>query len=425
MINIFWRLLKSGISQIIRYFFDLIFFIFLPLAIIYSWLRFGLKKIFHLRPNVIVSPLGEPLPFNNVRALRAAGYKTDNVAYLCPRYFRSASVGLILEDNFYLRMFVYLTDYIFLFLWAVLKYDFFEFAFSGGMLRNSHLRKLELPLLTFLGKKIVVYGHGADCKVLSDIRKMGFKYNTAMDRNEKTERQSEKEIAENVARAQKYADVLIAGGDLIHLGKKAIFLPIPADLEKWKNQPAKKHKNVVLIHSTNHRLHKGTRFILDTYDKIKHRLPVKLMLLERKTLKECQKLYPLGDIMITDVITGWHGYTAIEAMAIGRPDITYLRPDIMKFHSYYAKGRIPVVSANPDNLEKAIERLVKNKKLRGEIGKRGRVYAQKFHSLEFVGALRKILYEYVWDGKKINQKIFEREVKKRRLINDKILMSNV
>lgn len=407
---------KSGIVHIIRYFFDGIFFLLLPVALIYSWLKFGLKRLFHLQPNIIVSPQGEPLPFNNVKALRAGGFVADNVAYNCPKYFRPISFGLILEDNFYLRMLIYLTDYTFLFLWAVFKYDFFEFAFIGGILKNSHIRKIELPLLKLLAKKISIYGYGADCKVLSDIRQMGFKYNTAMDRDEKTESQPEKVIAENVKRAQRYADVLIAGGDLIHLGKKAIFLPIPADLSLWPAAPFKNHKVVTLIHSTNHRSHKGTRFILEIVDKLKRKLPIKLMLLERKTLKECQKLYPLGDIMITDVITGWHGYTAIEAMAIGRPDITYLRPDIMKFHSYYAKGRIPVISANPDNLAKTIERLVKNKKLRDELGQRGREYAHRFHSLEFVGSLRKIIFEHIWEGKKINQKIFEKEVKKRGLI---------
>lgn len=411
-----WQLFKTGISQIIRYFFDLIFFIFLPFLIFYSWLRFGIKKIFHLSPSVIVSPMGEPLPFNNVKALRAAGYKADNVAFTCPSYWRSISFGLILEDNFPLRILIYLTDYIFLFYWAVLKYDIFEFAFIGGILKNSHLRKIEPPLLKILAKKIFVYGYGADCKILSDIRKMGFKYNNAMDRTEKTESQPEKIIRENVERAQKYADVLIAGGDLIHLGKKAIFLPIPADLSLWSFRPPKNHKKIVLLHSTNHRNQKGTRFILKIVDKLKKQLPIKLALLERKTLKECQQLYPLGDIFITDVIYGWHGYTAIEGMAIGRPVMSYLRPDIIKFHSYYAKGRIPVISATPDNLAREIERLVKNKKLREELGQKGREYALKFHSLEFVGALRKILYEYVWAGKKINQKIFEREVKKRGLI---------
>ncbi len=408
--------LRLIVGHTIRYFFDSIFFILFSVAIFYSWIRFGFKKAFHLKPSVIVSPLGEPLPFNNVKALRKTGYKADNIAYNCPSYFRKIGFGLILEDYFYLRILNYLSDYTFLFLWAIFKYDIFEFSFSGGLLRPSHLRKIEYILLKLCAKKIAVYGHGADCKILSDIRKQGFKYNTAMDRNEETESQTEEVIRGNVGRAQKYAGVLIVGGDLIHLGEKGIFLPIPADLTPWKYSPQPKSKIVKIIHSTNHRSHKGSRFIIDIVSKLEGKLPIKLVLLEKKTIAECQKLYPLGDIVITDVITGWHGYTAIEAMAIGRPVITYLRPDIMKFHSYYAKGRIPVISATPDNLAREIEHLVKNSKLRKELGQRGREYVLKYHSLEFIGALRSILYEYIWAGKKINQRIFEKEVRKRKLI---------
>ena len=59
---------------------------------------------------------------------------------------------------------------------------------------------------------------------------------------------------------------------------------------------------------------------------------------------------------------------------------------------------------------------MKNKKLREELGQRGREYAHKIHSLEAVGAFRKIIFDAIWQGEKINQKIFEREVKKRGLI---------
>ena len=133
-------------------------------------------------------------------------------------------------------------------------------------------------------------------------------------------------------------------------------------------------------------------------------------------MEECKKMYPKADIFVPDVISGWHGFTAIEAMATGRPVITYLRPDIMAFHAYYAKGNIPAISANPDTLARAITKLVKDSKLREELGRKGREYALKFHSLEFVGALREIIYEYIWNNKKINQKIFEREVRNRKLI---------
>ena len=394
----------------------LMFLIILPLLIVYCWFRYHIKRTFNLKPAVIISPLGSPLPLYAVKALRTRRFKADNWALDCPSYFRNIIFGFVLSDHPLIRILVILSDYLAPFAWALLKYDLFEFAFSGGFLMHSHLRKAEYIFLKLCSKKISVYGYGSDCKVMSDVRKMGFKYNNAMDRTDDWEAKHEDLIRANVLRAQKYADVLIAGGDLIHFGEKGIMLPLATDLSLWDYHPTPKHKTIVIAHSTNHRSHKGTRFILDCFDRLKDKLPISMMLIERKPMEECKKMYPKADIFVPDVISGWHGFTAIEAMATGRPVITYLRPDIMAFHAYYAKGNIPAISANPDTLARAITKLVKDSKLREELGRKGREYALKFHSLEFVGALRGIIYEYIWNNKKINQKIFEREVRKRRLI---------
>jgi len=394
-----------------------LFLIILPLLIIYGWFRYHFKKTLNLKPSVIVSPLGSPLPLYAVKALRTQGYKADNWALDCPIFFRNICFDFVLKDHPALRIIVILSDYLLPFSIALLKYDLFEFAFSGGFLMHSHLRKAEYVLLKLCSKKISVYGYGSDCKMMSDVRKMGFKYNNAMDRTDDWEAKHEDLIRTNVARAKKYADVLIAGGDLIHFGEKGIMLPLATDLSGWKYYQPPRHRIIVIAHSTNHRTHKGTRFILDCFDRLKDKLPIKMMLIERKPMEECKKLYPKADIFVPDVITGWHGFTAIEAMATGRPVITYLRPDIMAFHAYYAKGNIPAISANPDTLARAITKLVLDEKLRKELGKKGREYALKFHSLEFVGALRGIIYEYIWNNKKINQRIFGKEARRRKLIN--------
>ncbi|MBM2820457.1 MAG: hypothetical protein HW405_217 [Candidatus Berkelbacteria bacterium] len=413
--NLF-QTLKLIITHFIRAISDVIFVLFLPLLVIYSWLRLIFKKILRQKPRIIFSPLGTPLPLNAARSIRSQGYEADNFAYECPVYFRNICFGLVLTDKPFLNFINYLTDYLVIFIWAILEYDLFEFSFAGGILMYSHFRKLEYILLKILAKKISVYGYGSDCKALSDVRSQGFKYNNAMDRSEATEGQSEKIIKENVRRAQKYSQVLIAGGDLIHLGKKGIMLPLATDLSYWRKMPFAKNKKVIIAHSTNHRSHKGTRFILEIVEKLSSKLPIEMLLIEKKTIKECQKIYPKADIFVPDVITGWHGFTAIEAMATGRPVVTYLRPDIMEFHKYYAQGRIPAPSANPDNLAQVLTNLVKNPKLREDLGKKGSEYAWQFHSFEFVGSLRAIIYEYIWANKKINQAVFEKEVKKRKLI---------
>ncbi|MEK7142949.1 MAG: hypothetical protein AAB785_01935, partial [Patescibacteria group bacterium] len=352
--------------------------------------------------------------FLSAKAVRTQNYLADVYFLDCPAVFIPMSWGYNLSQHRFLNFFLKLTDYLPLFCFALLKYDIFEFCFRGGFLMNSYLQKIEPQLLKICAKKVVIYGYGSDCKILSEVKKQG-RFNNAMDRSGKDENIDDEIVCRNLLRAKKYADVLIAGGDLIHFGPKGIMLPLAADLAPWKVLPTNHKKVLTIVHATNHRTHKGSRFIISAVEKLMtKKLPIKFLLIEGKSFRECQRLYQEGDIFITDVITGWHGLTAIEAMALGRPVISYIRKDIWDFHKYYARD-IPLISANPINLKQQIIRLVNDFTLRRQLGQKGAVYARKYHSLEFVGKLRVLIYEHLWRGKKINQRIFEREAKRRKL----------
>ena len=393
----------------------MLFFGVFPCFMFYGWLRYFVKQLFDFKPVILFSFLGIPMNYLTAKAVKKQGYPVYVWAISCPKVFAPMKYGFNLEDHPLLKRFLIVGDYLPLFLVSLIKFDIYEFNFNGGLLMYSRLRNIEPLLLKIAGKKVVIYGYGSDCKVLADVKKQG-KYNNAMDRDGKDEGINDGIIRGNLRRARKYANILIAGGDLIHLGPKAIFLPLAIDFSFWEYIPLKKKTIVTFIHSTNHRTHKGSRFIINAFERLKKtKMPVELTLVEGKTVAECKKLYQKGDIFITDVVTGWHGLTACEAMFMGRPVISYLRPDIAKFHYYYAKD-IPIVSANPVNLKRQIIRLTNDYNLRKELGRQGREYVQKVHSLETVGKLRTFIYEYIWQGKKINQNIFEKEVLKRRIL---------
>lgn len=405
------NIVKNLIVKLIKLFSVSIFFVLLPILLAVSWLRFLIKKIFKSKPKILFSFVGIPMAFLNTKAVRTQGYEADVYSISVAGYFRPLSHGLIIADKKFLRLFLYLTDYLPLLVWAIFKYDIFESTFRGGILSYSYLQKIEPQLLKLLAKKVIFYGYGADCTVLEDTRKLG-RFNVAMDRND----QDDNLTRRNVARAKKYGDVLIGAGDLIYFGKKQVLTPLAVDLNQWKYIPPKDRKQVVILHPTNHRLYKGTRFITQAIERLKkEELPIKFVLIEKKNFKQAQKIYREGDIFVTDVIGGWHGFTAIEAMAIGRPVVSYIRQVFYNAHKFYAKD-IPVVNAVPTTLTKVLKKLVLDYELRKRTGLEGREYALKYHSLEFVGVLRSIVYEYIWQGKKINQTIFEKEAKKRGLI---------
>lgn len=397
---------------------DLIFFLCLPLLAFFCWGRYFYKKIFKQKPKILFSPRSLTMVFLTARAVKTQGWDVGVITYDREKTFQAQKLGFCFKEHPVLSRLVYLFDYLPIFVWSLLKFDIFEFPFYGGLLYQSHLRKLELIFLKICAKKIVVFAYGSDAYLPSRIRKFG-KYNAVMDFTSETPVQPEKIIADNIYRAQKYADVLIAGADIVYLGPKAIMLPIAIDLDRWSYIPPRRKKTVTLVHSTNHQIYKGTRFILKVFDNLKKEgYPVDLLLIEGKTVEECYKIYKKGDIFVPDVITGWYGSTQIEAMSLGRPVVSYQKEIFKPYHHYYAKD-CPIINANPDNLKRVFIKLVGDYNLRREIGHRGIEYVHKYHSLEFVGELRGIIYRELWHNRPIDQKRFEKILKAEKIIEKK------
>ena len=70
----------------------------------------------------------------------------------------------------------------------------------------------------------------------------------------------------------------------------------------------------------------GTEFVIEACSQ----LPVELDLVEGVPHEQARKRYAKADIIIDQLLVGWHGVFALEAMALGKPVITYLKPDVIE-----------------------------------------------------------------------------------------------
>ena len=83
-------------------------------------------------------------------------------------------------------------------------------------------------------------------------------------------------------------------------------------------------------------------------------------------------LYQEADIIVDQILCGSYGLLSVESMALGKPVITYIRPDLVNTFP----GDLPVVSANPDNIYDAIQMLLEQPVLRYMLGVMGRRYVK-------------------------------------------------
>ena len=90
-----------------------------------------------------------------------------------------------------------------------------------------------------------------------------------------------------------------------------------------------------------------------------------------------------ADIAVDQLIYGWWGSTTLECLALGVPVICYLSDDFLNFfHERFPNLEIPVVIANPKNIESVLRDLVDDPKKRADLKIRSRSFAEEFLDAE-------------------------------------------
>jgi glycosyltransferase involved in cell wall biosynthesis len=134
------------------------------------------------------------------------------------------------------------------------------------------------------------------------------------------------------------------------------------------------------VHAPSNREKKGTQFVIDACAQ----LPVDLDVVEGVPHEEARARYARADIVIDQLNAGWHGVFALESMALGKPVVTYLKPDVIERSAAGFGVRIPIVPATKETLVEALRPLVAQPPLRREIGALSRAYVEQVHDIDRV-----------------------------------------
>ena len=284
----------------------------------------------------------------------------------------------------------------FLFPWALFHYDIFHFYFDRGILPSWKWRGInpfELWLLKKLGKKVFVYTYGADIRTRKITEALGG-YHACLHcpAPGKFCVCSEEKHFRNYNRVCSFATEIFSMGDMTEdtpgSYNALFFWPVDVEEVPYVGPAGNKRGTVNIVHSPNHRFFKGTDYLIKVVEKLKKEgLPIELNVVERVSNERALEMYCQADILAEQFLIGWHGFTAIEAMALGKPVISYIR----KREYLLQPDECPIVSANPDELEEVLRDLAQHPEKREWLGRRGREYVEKYFSLAaFAERLRKI-----------------------------------
>jgi glycosyltransferase involved in cell wall biosynthesis len=159
---------------------------------------------------------------------------------------------------------------------------------------------------------------------------------------------------------------------------EAHVIPPGLDLREFTPVPPSDNPRPLVVHAPSNREKKGTQFVIDACAQ----LPVDLDIVEGVPHEEARARYAKADIVVDQLNAGWHGVFSLESMALGKPVVTYLKPDVVERSAEGFGVRIPIVPATKETLVEALRPLVEQPALRREIGAQSRAYVEQVHGID-------------------------------------------
>lgn len=210
----------------------------------------------------------------------------------------------------------------------------------------------------------------------------------------------DKRISERLAYESKFADyTLVCAPAYSEFAIGSEVLPLAIDIRTSAFRPMNMGSKLKIMHAPTHRGFKGTSFILEAFNKLlEEGFEIELDLVEGVTHAELRERYAACDLFIDQILGGWYGAASIEAMAIGRPVVAFMRESYYQHVNYTVE--IPIISADPDTIYQVLKDLALNKEKLPEIGLKSRSFVEQIHDENKVCDRLINIYQECWASKK-------------------------
>jgi len=283
------------------------------------------------------------IPWTNVQALRARGIEAQLVVFNRYKLHPEADIdlersgGLVRQQATQWRAFAQLAR----------KTDIFHFYFGLTLLPKS----VQFPLLRALGKRSVMHFLGSDIRGRSPAE---------------------------LAWARRAGARVVGSYDAIRWVPDAHVIPPGIDVRAIAPTPPTDRERPVVLHAPSSRSRKGTEHVVAACKE----LDVELEIVEGLDHREAFERYRNADVIVDQLNAGWYGVFAIEAMALGKPVVTFLHDEAVRKTEEAFGVDVPIVNATAETLAGALRPLVESAEERRRVGRASRAYVEEVHDLE-------------------------------------------
>jgi len=283
------------------------------------------------------------VPWQNVQALRRKGIDARLVVFERYKLHPEADWSLERGEGFVRRQLVQARAMARL----LPDTDIFHFYFGLTLIPKS----LQFSLLRAAGKRSVMHFLGSDIRGKPPAA---------------------------LAWAKRAGARIVGSYDAIRWVPDAEVVPPGIDLRDYTPTPPSDNPRPVVLHAPSSRRRKGTEHVIAACEQ----LPVELEIVEGLHHDEARRRYERADIVVDQLNAGWYGLFAIEAMALGKPVVTFLHEEAVARTEDAFGTTVPIVSATAETLAAHLRPLVEDADHRRRVGQASREYVERVHDVD-------------------------------------------
>ena len=296
---------------------------------------------------------------------------------------------------------------------ALIRYDVFHTFCDRGLLpatQGLRIEPAEMEEIRRHGRRLYAYTYGADVRTRQATLALG-RSNLCAECPEPGRfcTCDDERGAANIEMIRQHATALVSMGDMLAYAPGAWNIHYwPIDAAKFQHAAVdwRADRPLRVGHAPNHEHFKGTRHLVSAIERLQARgYPIELISVTGVANSEVIALFESCDVVADQFIAGFHGYTALEAMALGKPVLCYLRNP----EAVIDPANCPIINCVPDTLEEALKACLDGDFDLTTLGRRSRSYVEHYYSLEAVATrLGKLYLETAEFPDRINRMISRR-----------------
>jgi Glycosyl transferases group 1 len=306
--------------------------------------------------------------FGLSRAERVLGHVSDVAVFAAGPYGYQADIRFDLEGQPVWRRFATRAAFL---RRALRDYDVFHFNFGQPLLAlrtHGHVFN-ELPLLKRAGKTVLVTFQGCD------VRPQPYCHCT----REECTRDTPFRVP-NARAMLAHADRSFhLNPDLRRWLPTSEFTPYAhVDPRRVAAVPPPDREELVVLHAPTDRQVKGTDHVIAAVEELRTRgVNARLDLVEGVAHAEVGGRIDGADIVVDQLMIGWYGGFAVEAMARGRPVLAAIREDQPEDNPF--GDELPIVRTGPDQLADDLIALAGDRERMRRTGAAGIAFVERHH----------------------------------------------